>query len=89
MALADFVVTETHEKVKRILDLVEEAQALSAEVVQQWGKVSAGSKLGGYPWPEGYSEAEFVTAISSLQTLMPDVLGDHGTNLYKLKTALS
>lgn len=89
MALADFVVTETHEKVKRILDLVEEAQALSAEVVQQWNKVAAGTKLGGYAWPEGYSEEEFMTAISSLQTAMPDILGAHGTNLYKLKTALS
>lgn len=89
MAQGDFIVTETHEKVKRILTLVEQAQALSAEVVQQWNKVSAVSKLGGYQWPEGYSEEEFVTAIASLQTLMPDVLGDHGTNLYKLKTALS
>ena len=89
MAQTDFIVTETHEKVKRILKLVEEAQALSAEVVQQWNKVSAGTKLGGYVWPEGYSEAEFVTAISSLETAMPDLLGAHGTNLYKLKTALS
>ena len=89
MAQSDFIVTETHEKVKRILALVEQAQALSAEVVQQWVKVSAGSKLGNYPWPEGYAEEEFVTAISTLQTLMPDVLGAHGTNLYKLKTALS
>ena len=89
MAQSDFIVTETHEKVTRILTLVEQAQALSAEVVQQWVKVSAGSKLGNYPWPEGYSEEEFVTAIATLQTLMPDVLGAHGTNLYKLKTALS
>lgn len=89
MAQVDFIVTETHEKVKRVLDLVEEAQALSAEVVQQWNKVSAGSKLGGYPWPDGYSEQEFVTAIASLQSAMPDILGDHGTNLYMLKTALS
>jgi len=84
-----FIVTDTHEKVKRILMLIEQAQGLSAEVVQQWNKVSGASKLGGYQWPEGYSEEDFVTAISSLQTLMPDVLGAHGTNLYRLKTAFS
>lgn len=89
MAQKDYIVTETHEKVKRILLLVEEAQALSAATVQQWHKVAAGTKLGGYEWPEGYSEEEFVTAISSLELAMPDILGEHGTNLYKMKTALS
>lgn len=89
MSQADFIVTETHEKVKRILDLVEEAQALSAEVVQQWNKVAGGTKIGAYPWPEGYTGEDFVTAIASLETAMPDILGAHGTNLYRLKTDLS
>ncbi len=88
MAQGEFIVTEAHEKVKRILVLVEQAQALSAEVVQQWGKVGGSTTIEGYVWPAGYSEAEFLSAISSLQSAMPDILGNHGTNLYKLKTAL-
>ena len=52
MAQGDFIVTETHEKVKRILTLVEQAQALSAEVwfISPWPGFQAGLFAGNTPW---------------------------------------
>jgi hypothetical protein len=71
--------SEIQESVK----LVEQAQAIAARAVQRYNKLGGAAFLVDYVWPAELSEADFIAAVGSLGTLFPDIMGNHGTNLYK------
>ena len=83
---ADDVIDTTRQGTIRVLSLIEEAQAQAASLVQQWNKLGGAAAIASFDFT-GYdlTSAEIGDAINSLGTAFPDILGAHGTNLYKLK----
>ena len=86
MATKPSFIAGTASDTMQILDLVERAQAIAAQRVQEYTKMGFSASLidsdfTGMP----YTKQEFIDAISSLMNLFPNILGDHGTNLYRLK----
>ena len=72
--------------ITQVLDLVEQAQAIAASRVQEYNKVAfSGLLVEGDFTGRTFTMAQFIDAISSLTTAMPNLLGDHGTNLYRIK----
>ncbi len=88
MAQVDQTVINIRGRTSRAVKLIEQAQAEAAAAVQEWNKLGGEAMFSGYEWPEGsdITQAEFTTGVSSLSTAMPDILGDHGTNLYKMRS---
>jgi len=85
---ADFIVSESHTNIKRILRLLEEVDALADKTVVQWNALGGASSVSGYDWPADLTEAQFTTAISTLSSKPWDIGGSgHDTNLYRVKTA--
>ena len=71
---------------KRILRLIEQAQAEAAAQVQEYNKVGGSSFLTGFDYTDMDINATDITnAITSMSSALPDILGNNGTNLYKLK----
>jgi len=71
---------------QRILDHIEQAQAEAAAQVQEWNKLGGSTFLDGFDYTEMDIDADDVTAaVSSMSSALPDILGNDGTNLYKLK----
>jgi len=82
------LVQRTMQAVSVLLKEQEQVQARAAALVQRWNKLGGSAFLAGMTaedWTAvGVAEADFLAAMSSLGTAFPDVLGDHGTNLYKI-----
>lgn len=80
------LIAQARNAVNGVLEKIEEAQALAAAAVQQYNKLGGGSYLSGFDWETiEIAEQEFLDAVSSLSTALPDILAAHGTNLYKVK----
>lgn len=70
----------------QILRLIEQAQAVAAAQVQEWNKLGGSTFLTGFDYTGLDIDGNDITAaISSMTTALPDILGDHGTNLYTVK----
>lgn len=69
-----------------ILRHVEAAQALAARQVQEWNKLGGADFFTDFNWETVHvTSAQISTAVSTLSTAFPDILGAHGTNLYLVK----
>ena len=80
------LISDVRNGLNEITKLVEQAQAKSAALVQMYNKLGGSSFLTGHDWSgSDITEQEFLDAVSSLGTAMPDLLGAHGTNLYKMR----
>jgi hypothetical protein len=80
------LVNNIRSSAKKVLDLIEQAQAEAAAMSQEWTKLGGATFLTGFDYTEMDIDADDITnAMSSLSTAMPDILGSHGTNLYTLK----
>ena len=79
-------VNKVRGKTSTLLRAVEDLQGGAAAVVQGWNKRGGAAFLAGITQEEwdglGVTEAQVIAAVGSLSTLFPDLLGDHGTNLY-------
>lgn len=86
MASVDGQVGVIRSEVREVVALVERAQAIAARVVQKYNKLGGAAFFAeeAIEWPEDCAQAEFVAAVASLGTLFPDILGNHGTNFYKV-----
>lgn len=70
----------------RVVALIEQAQATAAAQAQEWTKLGGETFLTDFDYTGmDIAAADVANAMSSLTTLMPDILGAHGTNLYKMK----
>ena len=79
------LVNQTRESVRKILREIEASQGAAAALAERWNKLGGVMAVAGVDWEAvGITEAQFTNAISSLGTLFPDLLGNHGTNLYTI-----
>ena len=86
MAQPAVVIADARNQIGQILATIERAQAQAAALVQAWNKLGGSAFVDTDDFTDSdITEAEFEAAISSLSTAFPDILGAHGTNLYKLK----
>jgi hypothetical protein len=89
MAQADLIVTSTHEDIRQILDLFEQAQAIAAARVQELQKVGGVAVIDAFDWSGvELDKSEFIAGILVLQNTFPDLLGTDGEALYTVKTKL-
>lgn len=83
---ADQIVSDVRNNVNEILKHIEAAQALAAKTVQEWNKLGGSAAIAAVDFTDSdITAADVATAVSSMSGAMPDILGDHGTNFYKLK----
>lgn len=87
MANAENILIATRSDVTRILDLIEQAQAIAAARTQEITKLGGGAAaLAGVDWTgKDVTQQQMFDALSSLDVAMPDLLEFHGSNLYKVK----
>jgi len=70
----------------QILALIEQAQARAAAQAQEWTKLGGTDFLTDFEYTGmDIGATEVANAMNTITTLMPDILGAHGTNLYKLR----
>lgn len=68
-----------------MLDLIEQAQAKAAAIVQEYNAMGGGSALNGFDWQTvDVTEAQIGNAMYSLQ-LIAGILGGNAANLYPIK----
>ena len=85
MANTDRFVTEIRTDVQQLVHHLEQAQMIAQRVNLKYTSMGGEVALTGFVWPEGYSQAEFATAMATVINRVPKLLdGGHGTNLYKL-----
>ena len=89
MARADRFITETREDVVRVLDLIEQAQAIAAARLQEYNSISDKQALAAeYDWTAVDMEVtDFVAGMAALD--ISTILGDDAAALYKFKIELS
>ena len=79
------LVNQTQNAVRHILDQIEAVQGDAAALVQRWNKLGGATSVAAVDWEAvGVTQQEFADAMASLGTLFPDIMGAHGTNLYKI-----
>jgi hypothetical protein len=79
------LVNNVRNNAARILSLIEQAQAIAASQAQEYNKLGGATFLEGFTWDGDVTEQNLLDAVSSLTSAFPDILGAHGTNLYRLK----
>ena len=83
--IPDNVIGDTRGNIAQVIAYIEQAQAIAAKTVQQWNKLGGATSVSGFDWNTlNVTEQEFLDAVSSLSTALPDIMGAHGTNLYKV-----
>ena len=90
MARADRFITATREDAVRILDLVEQAQAIAAARLQEYNAIPDKTAMAAeFDWDVvDMSAAEFVAGMTALESF-PSILGDNATALYRFKIELA
>ena len=89
MANTDRFVTEIRTDVQQLVNCLEQAQMIAQRVNLKWSSMGGEAALAGFVWPEGYTLADFTTAMTTVTGRVPKLLdGGHGTNLYKLLNSL-
>ena len=90
MARADRFITETREDVVRIIDLVEQAQAIAASRLQEYNAISDKETLEEeFDWEAVEMElSDFRKGMKELEKF-GDLLGDGAVDLYRFKIELS
>jgi hypothetical protein len=79
------LVTDVRNAATGVLQLVEQAQAKAAAVVQEYTKLGGATFLTGYEWEScDVTEAQIGDAVYALQQ-MADVLGGNAVSLYRVK----
>jgi len=79
------LVNSVRNSAAQILNLIEQAQAIAAAQTQEYNKLGGSSFLEGFSWDGDITEQNLLDAVSSMSSAFPDLLGAHGTNLYRLK----
>ena len=90
MALSDRIVTETHTDVTHLVDLINQAKALAAEITAKHTALGgASTAVSDYSWPEGYTENDYANMVSTMASHVPTVLTNgHDTNVFKFLLAM-
>lgn len=85
MANPDKLITELRTDVQQVVHHIEQAQMIAQRAATKYNSMGGDVALAGFTWPEGYTQADFTTAMSTIITFMPTILSDgRGTNLYRL-----
>lgn len=87
---ADRFIGDTQQDVIKILDLIEEAQAIAAARLQEYNSIQDKATMAGeYAWPGApdMTITEFSAGMAALANLA-GILGDDAETLYKFKIEL-
>ena len=66
MSVQDQLVIDTHAKTETALRTVTQLSAQLREIYGQYEALGGQTALAGYPWPEGYTEADFITGMTAV-----------------------
>lgn len=88
MSVQDRLVSDTHAKAEAALRTVTQLSAQLREIHGQYQALGGQAALAGYPWPEGYTEADFVAGMNAVGQIINYIeTSGHYAPLIKLRLA--
>jgi hypothetical protein len=88
MTVQDRLASDTHAKTETALRTVTQLSAQLREIYGQYQALGGQPALAGYPWPEGYTEADFVDSMSAVAQIINYIeTSGHYAPLIKLRLA--
>lgn len=88
MSVQDRLVIDTHAKTENALRTVTQLSGQLREIYGQYEALGGQTALAGYPWPEGYTETDFITGMTAVAQIINYIeTSGHYAPLIKLRLA--